>query len=217
MGRSLVLLACVAGVVAALFVLPALGRTDAATVTVTGTDSRLTLAPASVSAGDVVFRIRNRGRLTHVFTAKRVSVSVKPGATVTAKATYKTAGTLTVSWKAGSSRLAKTLVVKAPVAATTTTAAPLQTTTIQVHMTEFRFALSQTTVPAGTVIFQLVNDGEAPHDLRLTGVTGGGSQLLAPGQSGTLTIALPKPGAYQFTCTLPGHAAAGMTGTLTVT
>jgi uncharacterized cupredoxin-like copper-binding protein len=39
---------------------------------------------------------------------------------------------------------------------------------------------------------------------------------VGPGQTSTLTAAL-KPGTYTFYCPVPGHKAAGMKGTLTIT
>jgi nitrite reductase (NO-forming) len=38
-----------------------------------------------------------------------------------------------------------------------------------------------------------------------------------PGESGSVIFTAPQAGTYQFICTVPGHAAAGMVGTLTVT
>ena len=43
------------------------------------------------------------------------------------------------------------------------------------------------------------------------------SKLLGPGESDTITFTAPKtPGKYDFLCSFPGHAPAGMKGTLTV-
>ncbi|NIP28213.1 MAG: multicopper oxidase domain-containing protein [Phycisphaerae bacterium] len=39
---------------------------------------------------------------------------------------------------------------------------------------------------------------------------------VAGGETGTVTFTAPDAGTYQFVCTIPGHAAAGMVGTLTV-
>ena len=40
--------------------------------------------------------------------------------------------------------------------------------------------------------------------------------LIPKGKSTTLTVKLLKAGKYKFLCTVPGHAAAGMKGVLTV-
>ena len=42
------------------------------------------------------------------------------------------------------------------------------------------------------------------------------SKLLGPGESDTVTFTAPPPGAYDYICTFPGHALAGMRGTLIV-
>ena len=40
--------------------------------------------------------------------------------------------------------------------------------------------------------------------------------MLKPGKSSTIRVTLPK-GGKKYLCTVPGHAAAGMKGTLKVT
>lgn len=43
------------------------------------------------------------------------------------------------------------------------------------------------------------------------------TKLLGPGESETVTFTAPSaPGKYEFVCSFPGHAQAGMKGTLTV-
>jgi azurin len=42
------------------------------------------------------------------------------------------------------------------------------------------------------------------------------TKLLGPGETDTVTFAAPAAGVYDFICTFPGHALAGMRGTLTV-
>ena len=41
--------------------------------------------------------------------------------------------------------------------------------------------------------------------------------LVDPGTSHSLTVTFTKVGKYEYLCTVPGHAAAGMRGLLTVT
>jgi azurin len=43
-----------------------------------------------------------------------------------------------------------------------------------------------------------------------------GTKLLGPGESDTITFTAPAAGVYDYICTFPGHALAGMRGTLTV-
>ena len=77
---------------------------------------------------------------------------------------------------------------------------------------ELRFTLSKTSVAKGAVTFKVTNKGKSTHDFKIAGKK---TKLLAPGKSATLAVTL-KAGKAPFLCTVPGHAAAGMKGTLTV-
>jgi plastocyanin len=88
-----------------------------------------------------------------------------------------------------------------------------QATTVTVTMREFKFVLSKRTVPHGTVTFRLVNKGALPHDFKIAGKK---SKLIAGKRSGLFKVVLSK-GSKPYICTVPGHAAAGMKGTLRVT
>jgi uncharacterized cupredoxin-like copper-binding protein len=90
-----------------------------------------------------------------------------------------------------------------------------QTTDVNVSLFEMGFKLSKTTVPHGTVVFHLKNDGKVAHDFSF-GSRGGGSPMLQPGQSATFTATFSKAGKYTFICTVEGHYASGMSGVLTV-
>jgi uncharacterized cupredoxin-like copper-binding protein len=96
----------------------------------------------------------------------------------------------------------------APASATATG----QSTAVTVTASEFKFTLSRTSVPQGEVVFTVVNDGKLAHNFWI-----GGKQtpLNSPGTSATLTTTLDA-GTLNYLCTVPGHAAAGMKGTLTV-
>jgi uncharacterized cupredoxin-like copper-binding protein len=85
-------------------------------------------------------------------------------------------------------------------------------TTITVTATEFKFKLSSTTAKAGVVTFKVVNKGKLAHDFKVGTKK---TPLINPGKSATLKVALRK-GKVKYLCTVPGHAAAGMKGTLTV-
>ena len=78
---------------------------------------------------------------------------------------------------------------------------------------EFRFTLSKKTVPKGAVTFRVSNRGTVSHDFKIAGKR---TKLIPKGKSATLTVRLPKAGKYRFLCTVPGHAAGGMKGVLTV-
>ncbi len=102
------------------------------------------------------------------------------------------------------------LVVAAPVAARQSAVAA---TTVSVTMKEFKFTLSKARVPHGKVTFKLVNKGKIEHDFAIGGKK---SLKIKPGKTGSLTVTL-KAGKLAYKCTLPGHAAGGMKGKLTVT
>jgi len=88
-------------------------------------------------------------------------------------------------------------------------------------MTEFKFTPSDIQVPAGTVVFFLVNDGNGiSHDMAIrdsSGKTIARSDLLSAGDSTVFTVDNLAAGTYTIFCDQPGHEASGMHGTLTVT
>jgi uncharacterized cupredoxin-like copper-binding protein len=85
-------------------------------------------------------------------------------------------------------------------------------TAVTVTATEFHFKLSKTSVLHGSVTFTLVNKGKLSHDFKIAGKK---TVLVKPGKTSKLTVTLKK-GKAAYLCTVPGHAAAGMKGTLTV-
>ena len=85
-------------------------------------------------------------------------------------------------------------------------------TAVTVTATEFKFKLSKASVPHGSVTFTVVNKGKLPHDFKIGGKK---TALLRPGKSAKLTVTL-KAGKSAYLCTVAGHAAAGMKGSLKV-
>ena len=85
-------------------------------------------------------------------------------------------------------------------------------TAVTVTATEFHFKFSKTSVPHGSVTFTLVNKGKLAHDFKIGGKK---TAQIKPGKSAKLTVTLKK-GKAAYLCTVPGHAAAGMKGKLTV-
>lgn len=77
---------------------------------------------------------------------------------------------------------------------------------------EFKFMLSKTSVAGGAVTFTVTNRGKLEHDFKIAGKK---TVKLKPGKKATLSVTL-KAGKVPYLCTLPGHAAGGMKGTLTV-
>ena len=93
--------------------------------------------------------------------------------------------------------------------------------------TPFSFVLSTKTFKHGTVTFKIKNVGVGlPHTFKVcTSPKGGSANSCAgkvtpnilPGKSATLTVTFAKAGSYEYLCTTPAHAAAGMKGVLKVT
>jgi uncharacterized cupredoxin-like copper-binding protein len=92
---------------------------------------------------------------------------------------------------------------------------------------ELKFQLSKSTkLKTGTYIFKVTNKGLGFHTFKFCTVpvktaakntcTGKVTKLLKPGQSATFTVVIKKAGKYEFLCSVPGHAAAGMKGLIGV-
>jgi plastocyanin len=81
---------------------------------------------------------------------------------------------------------------------------------------QLKFLASSATATPGKVVLDMKNSSSTPHDIAITG--GGLNQIgpvVANGGTSSVTASL-KPGKYTFYCSVPGHRAAGMVGTLTV-
>ncbi len=67
---------------------------------------------------------------------------------------------------------------------------------------------------------RLTNQGTQQHDLNFPSLhmpsLQGVESVLAPGETRMVTLEFDQPGTHTFICTLPGHAAAGMTGAVYV-
>lgn len=71
---------------------------------------------------------------------------------------------------------------------------------------------------AGKVTITMRNPSPLPHDVAIKSASGrfvAKGPVVSTGGTSTVTAAL-QPGTYVFYCTVPGHEAAGMKGTLTV-
>lgn len=115
-------------------------------------------------------------------------------------------------------KLCALLAVAALAVAGSALAAAERTTATNVTVTagkpsELKFTLSKKSVAKGAVTFKVTNRGALAHDFRIAGKK---TKLLRAGQSATLRVALARAGKVAYLCTVPGHAAGGMKGTLTV-
>ena len=194
-------------------------------VTVSATEFEFTLSRQSVPIGTVVFTVVNRGKLAHDFRiAGHTTPLLKPGRSATLRVTFTRKGrygyVCTVAGHAAAGMKGVLAVGTGPLTTppsapvtTTTTTITGPATTVDVGMYEYRFDLSQTTIPAGKVTFVVTNDGSLVHNFDVVGVKAGA--YLSPGQSETWTVGL-SPGTYDFKCDVPFHADRGMAGKITV-
>jgi uncharacterized cupredoxin-like copper-binding protein len=93
-----------------------------------------------------------------------------------------------------------------------------------------QFNPATASVPAGSeVTVNLNNTGALEHSWTLVAndadvatateadaINSASTGTVAGGASDTLTFTAPAAGTYKYICTVPGHAAGGMVGTLTV-
>ena len=89
---------------------------------------------------------------------------------------------------------------------------------VAVSETEFAIDPQDPTVKAGTVSFNVSNDGQVVHNLEVEAPSGDQEldQDLQPGDTGTLEVDLSEPGTYRWYCPIDSHAAQGMEGEITV-
>jgi len=87
-------------------------------------------------------------------------------------------------------------------------------TTIQVKGGEFFFKLSAKSIAKpGKVTFVFKNVGHVMHDFKINGKK---TPLIQPGKTAKLVVTFTTKKKYNYLCTVPGHAAAGMKGVFTV-
>jgi nitrite reductase (NO-forming) len=91
--------------------------------------------------------------------------------------------------------------------------APAAGTTLEIEAFDLGFTPAELTVPApGRYAVMLMNTGQVAHDVTFPA----GEQAVAgPGASATVEVDVPAEG-LSFLCSIPGHAQAGMTGTIKV-
>lgn len=121
-----------------------------------------------------------------------------------------------------------TTAAAATTADTTATTAPSTTTAAGASGSEIAvaadpggalaFVQKSLTARAGKVVFTFTNGSPLPHNLTFetagTEKEAGATKTITSGSTSvTITLA---PGKYNYYCSVPGHEAAGMKGTLTV-
>jgi uncharacterized cupredoxin-like copper-binding protein len=209
-------------------------------VTVSASEFKFKLSKAKVPVGTVIFTVVNKGKISHDFKiAGKKTKSLLPGKKATLTIKFKKKGRYaficSLPGHAGAgmkgvlavgvtpprvTSTSTTTTTSTSTTSTTTTTSTATTTvtgpatTINVGMFEYRFELSQSTVPSGQVTFVITNKGAEVHNFSINGVKAGA--IISPGQTETWTVGLP-PSGYTYVCDVPFHADRGMTGFLTVT
>jgi uncharacterized cupredoxin-like copper-binding protein len=199
-------------------------------VTVTASEFAFALSRGSIAApGTVVFRVVNRGKIGHDFKiAGKKTRLLAPGTSQTVTVRFAKPGRFTyVCTVTGHARLGMkgTFAVGAAAATTTSSATSTTTTapstsvagpatTVTVTMLDYRYEISQTTIPQGTVTFVITNKGNEVHNFDLLGKHVGA--LLGVNGTETWTVGLPA-GTYTVICDVPFHVDRGMTATLNIT
>jgi plastocyanin len=82
---------------------------------------------------------------------------------------------------------------------------------------QLKYDTTSLTAKAGNVSIDFTNMATLEHNMTVASSSGAvvGATPTFQGGSKTLSLSL-KPGTYKFYCSVPGHRAAGMEGTLTV-
>jgi uncharacterized cupredoxin-like copper-binding protein len=227
------------------FAIPAIGAgsstTKTITIKVTASEFKFVLSSRSITTGTtVIFKVTNKGKIEHDFKINgKKTPLLKPGKTATLKVVFRKKGKLvylcTVKGHSGLGMKGTFGVgVKPPpvttvrttttVATTTTTtttggggsACSTPTTTVNVGMSEYKFTLDKSSVPAGCIQFVVTNlpSSQVQHNFDIVGVKAGA--VLSPGGTETWAVQLGA-GSKNYTCDVPFHESFGMVGTLTVT
>lgn len=86
---------------------------------------------------------------------------------------------------------------------------------IEITVRDFEIVPGEVRVTSGEAVnLTVTNRGAAPHDFTIPDL--GIRVVVAPGQTETVGFSASVPGTYDTLCTVPGHAGAGMIGTLVV-
>lgn len=92
-----------------------------------------------------------------------------------------------------------------------------QASASEIVLEDMRFVPNRIDAQVGVPLrVQLINRGTVRHDLNFQSLHMPGLEgveaILNPGETRTITLTFDQAGTHPFICTLPGHAAAGMTG-----
>lgn len=87
----------------------------------------------------------------------------------------------------------------------------------EIVLEDLRFTPNRIDAKVGVPLtVRLTNRGTERHDMNFPALHMPGLQgveaILDPGESRTIVLTFDQPGTHTFICSLPGHAASGMTG-----
>lgn len=87
----------------------------------------------------------------------------------------------------------------------------------EIVLEDLRFVPNRIDAKAGVPLtIRLTNRGTERHDLNFPSLhmpgLAGVDAILEPGETRTVTLLFDEAGTHTFICSLPGHAASGMTG-----
>ena len=90
--------------------------------------------------------------------------------------------------------------------------------TVSIGESEFKLGPSSVKIDrAGTVTFEVTNNGSVDHALEVEGQgVEEETETIKPGETAELTVDLSKGGSYEIYCPIDGHRDMGMEGTFTV-
>lgn len=113
------------------------------------------------------------------------------------------------------------VVMAAALAVAALRGSPAVSGSAEIVLEDLRFTPNRLNATVGeALLVRLTNRGLVRHDLsfpashmpELEGI----EAILEPGESRTISLRFDRPGTHTFVCSLPGHAAAGMTGAVFV-
>ena len=169
------------------------------------------LSQNSAPVGTVVFTVVNDGTIQHDFSiAGKTTALLNPGQTATLTVGFTHAGSNPYLCDVGEHAVQG---MQGVFTVTGTTPAPKPTATVKVTEREFKISLLPKRVKHGVIKFAVKNTGKLPHNFVIHGRQ---TPVISPGKSASIVVAL-KQGKYKYFCSIKGHAAAGMKGTLLVT
>lgn len=148
-----------------------------------------------------------------------VTIAIAAGCGSSSSSSADSTPTSTPATTAPASTAPTTTAAAASTAPTTTAGSTIAVAIAADPSGALTFVQKTLTAPAGSVTFNFTNTSPVPHNLTFekagTEKELGATKTIASG-SASLTLTLAK-GTYAYYCSVAGHEAAGMKGTLTVT